>query len=188
MSLNSNGSKSNGGRDQSHEPPALARDAEGRIEPASLADIIQWFLERDPRVGVVRHPRVEEVFRWKQSAARESGEEVFEFASAEDRFAIGVMQALMQNPSERELHEWIGQLLNALDDAAKTNEELAQAYRLDATGALSPVAESEKIPTARGRDVYLTCCWLETLCTAEVRVLGWLYQELYGRSFRPENF
>jgi hypothetical protein len=94
----------------------------------------------------------------------------------------------MQNPSERELHEWIGQLLNALDDATKTNEELAQAYRLNTSDVQSPVVESEKIPTARGRDVYLTCCWLETLCTAEVRVLGWLYQELYGRSFRPENF
>jgi hypothetical protein len=188
MSLNSNGSKPDEARAQSHEPPTLARDAEGRIEPASLADIIQWFLERDPRVGVVRHPRVEEVFRWKQSASKDAGEEVFEFASAEDRFAIGVVQALMQNPSERELHEWIGQLLNALDDATKTNEEIAQAYRLNTSDVQSPVAESEKIPTARARDVYLTCCWLETLCTAEVRVLGWLYQELYGRSFRPENF
>ncbi|MDT7541345.1 MAG: hypothetical protein QOE33_1249 [Acidobacteriota bacterium] len=188
MSLKSNGSKPNEAREQSHEPPALARDAEGRIEPSSLARIIEWFIERDRRVNVVRHPRVEEVFRWKQAASREAGEEVFEFASAEDRFAVGVMQALMQNPSERELHEWIGQLLNALDEAAKTNEELAQAYRLDTAGALSPVAESEKIPTARGRDVYLTCCWLETLCTAEVRVLGWLYQELYGRPFSPENF
>jgi hypothetical protein len=185
MNLQSNGSSP---PQSSHQPPALARDAEGRIEPASLADIIQWFLERDPRVNVVRHPRVEEIFQWKQEASRGAGEEVFEFASAEDRFAVGVMQALMQNPSERELHEWIGQLLNALDDAAKTNEEVARAYQLDSAGDASRVAESEKIPTARGREIYLTCCWLETLCTAEVRVLGWLYQELYGRSFSPDNF
>lgn len=170
------------------QPPPLARDAEGRIEPASLADIIGWFLARDARVNVVRHPRVEEIFQWKQEAARAAGEEVFEFASAEDRFAIGVMQALMQNPSERELHDWIGQLLNALDDAVKTNEEVARAYQLDAASDASPLVESEKIPTARGREVYLTCCWLETLCTAEVRVLGWLYQELYGRSFSPDTF
>jgi hypothetical protein len=175
----------NGSPQPSHQPPALARDAEGRIEPASLADIIQWFLDRDPRVNVVRHPRVAEVFRWKQEAAREAGEQVFEFDTAEDRFAVGVVQALMQNPSERELHEWIGQLLNALDDATKTNEEVARAYRLDAAGGASPITESEKIPTARGREVYLTCCWLETLCTAEVRVLGWLYQELYGKPFAP---
>lgn len=179
MSLQSNGSPVS-----SHEPPRLARDAEGRIEPASLADIIQWFLERDPRVGVVRHPRVEEVFQWKQAASRDAGEEVFEFASAEDRLAVGVMQALMQNPSERKLHDWIGQLLNALDDATQTNEEMARAYHLETTDA-SRIAESEKIPTASGREVYLTCCWLETLCTAEVRVLGWLYQELYGKPFTP---
>jgi hypothetical protein len=167
-----------------HQPPALARDAAGRIEPSSLADIIEWFLERDPRVNVVRHPRVEEVFQWKQEAARAAGEEVFEFANAEDRLAVGVMQALMQNPSERELHEWIGQLLNALDEATKTNEEVANAYGLS-PGGESRVAESGKIPTASGREVYLTCCWLETLCTAEVRVLGWLYQELYGKPFQP---
>ncbi|MDT7605232.1 MAG: hypothetical protein QOF61_3229, partial [Acidobacteriota bacterium] len=118
-------------------------------------------------------------------ASREAGEEVFEFDTAEDRFAVGVVQALMQNPSEGELHDWIGQLLNALDDAAKTNEEMAHAYRLDAAGDASRLSESEKIPTARGREVYLTCCWLETLCTAEVRVLGWLYQELYGKPFTP---
>jgi hypothetical protein len=175
----------NGSPLSSHQPPSLARDAGGRIEPASLADIIGWFLERDPRVNVVRHPRVAEVFRWKQAAARDAGEEVFEFDTAEDRFAVGVMQALMQNPSETELHEWIGQLLNALDDATKTNEEMARAYSLDTAGDASRVTESGKIPTARGREVYLTCCWLETLCTAEVRVLGWLYQELYGKPFAP---
>lgn len=187
MSSEPNGQRRGRARGE-HEPPALARDAEGRIEPSSLIEIVGWFLDRDRRVNVMRHPRVEELFQWKQEAARAAGEEVFEFASAEDRFAVGVVQALMQNPSEAELHAWIGQLLNALDDAAKTNEEMAHAYALDTEGAQSPVTESEKIPTARGREVYLTCCWLETLCTAEVRVLGWLYQELYGRAFQPENF
>ncbi|MCA1815087.1 MAG: hypothetical protein LC746_01535 [Acidobacteria bacterium] len=180
-------SQPNGSQAPAQQPPHLALDAERRIEPASLGDIIQWFLDRDPRVGVVRHTRVEEVFQWKQRAAREAGEEVFEFARAEDRFAVGVMQALMRNQSEGELHDWIGQLLNALDDATRTNEEIARAYRL-ADGDSSRVAESEKIPTASGREVYLTCCWLEALCTAEVRVLGWLYQELYGRPFHPDNF
>lgn len=186
MSVQLNGG-SNGGAGAS-QPPALARDAEGRIEPSSLADIVGWFLDRDQRVNVVRDPRVEEIFQWKQEASRGAGEEVFEFASAEDRFAVGVVQALMQNPSERELHDWISQLLNALDDATKTNEEVAGAYRLDAGGAASALTESEKIPTAAGREVYLTCCWLETLCTAELRVLGWLYQELYRKPFHPDNF
>ena len=26
-------------------------------------------------------------------------------------------------------------------------------------------------------------CWVETLCTVEARVLGWLYKEFYGRPF-----
>ena len=170
---------------QSEQPPSLVRDAAGRLDASSVADIIQWFIERDARVNMIRHPRVEEVFQWKQAAQREAGEEVYEFASAEDRLAVGIYQALMQNASERELHGWISQLLNALDDASKTNEELAHAYDLETAGDSSRVAESGKIPAARGREVYLTCCWLEALCTAEVRVLGWLYQELYGRPFQP---
>jgi hypothetical protein len=163
-------------------PPALARDAAGRIDANALADVIQWFLDRDPRVNAVRHPRVAEVFRWKQEAERRAGEEVFRFDTAEDRFAVGVVQALMSNPDEPALHGWIAQLLNALDEAARTNEEITDAYRLDPA---RPVAESEKIPTQTAREVYLTCCWLEVLCTAEARVLGWVYQELYGRPFQP---
>ena len=164
-------------------PPALARDAAGRIDSGALADVIQWFLDRDPRVNAVRHPRAEEVFRWKQEAGRRANDEVFQFDTAEDRLAVGVVQALMSNPDERALHAWIAQLLNALDDASRTTEEITGAYRLDPAG--SAVAESAKIPAAAAREVYLTCCWLEVLCTAEARVLGWVYQELYGRPFRP---
>lgn len=165
------------------QPPALKPDAAGRIDSNALADVIQWFLDRDPRVNAVRHPRAEEVFRWKQEAERRAGEEVFRFDTAEDRFAVGVVQALMSNPDERALHGWIAQLLNALDDASRTNEEITSAYRLDP--AESAVAESEKIPTSAAREVFLACCWLEVLCTAEARVLGWVYQELYGRPFQP---
>jgi hypothetical protein len=174
---------SNGGGGAASEPPSLARDAAGRIDSNALADVIQWFLDRDARVNAVRHPRVEEIFRWKQEAARLAGEEVFRFDTAEDRFAVGVVQALMANTDERALHGWIAQLLGALDDASRTNEEITSAYRLDA--AAPAVAESQKIPAAEAREVYLTCCWLEVLCTAEVRVLGWVYQELYGRPFQP---
>jgi hypothetical protein len=164
-------------------PPALAPDAAGRIDSNALADVIQWFLDRDPRVNAIRHPRAEEVFQWKQEASRRAGEEVFRFDTAEDRFAVGIVQALRSNPDERALHGWIAQLLGALDDASRTNEEITSAYRLDPAG--SALAESEKIPTGAAREVYLTCCWLEVLCTAEARVLGWVYQELHGRPFQP---
>ncbi|HEX8073019.1 MAG TPA: hypothetical protein VF546_23940 [Pyrinomonadaceae bacterium] len=175
---------SNGGAER---PPVLARDAGGRVAPGALADVIEWFLDHDPRVNVVRHPRVEELFQWKQAQSRAAGEGVYEFDNAEARLAVGIVQAVVSNDGERELHAWIAQLLNALDEAAQTNEELAHTYQLDA-GAASVVAEAAKLPHERGREVYLTCCWLETLCTAEVRVLGWVYQELYGRAFHPNNF
>jgi hypothetical protein len=98
------------------------------------------------------------------------------------------MQAMVENASERELHAWISQLLNALEDASKTNEEVAADYKLEMGGENSVIDEAAKIPNERGRSLFLVCCWLETLCTAEIRVLGWFYQELYGRPFHPNNY
>ncbi|HEV2880489.1 MAG TPA: hypothetical protein VGX24_04220 [Pyrinomonadaceae bacterium] len=190
-SSKSNGAQKKVGGDDSAaagQPPPLARDEHGRIEPASLADLIEWFLDHDPRVNMIRHPKVEEVFQWKQAESRRAGEEVYEFTNAEERLAIGIMQAIVENEGEGALHGWISQLLNALDDATKTNEEVSHAYRLDTGGEASTVGEAAKIPTERGRAIFLTCCWLEALCTAEVRVLGWVYQQLYGRPFQPGNY
>ncbi len=177
--------RENGG---SQGPPQLARDAGGRVEPASLAVLIQWFLDYDERVAVVRFPVVEALFQWKQqeTLAQEPG--AVGFNSAEDRLAVGIMQALVSNDSEPGLHAWIKELLGALDDATKTNEAIAESYGLKPGEDSSPVEEAEKIPSRSERDIYLTCCWLETLCTAEIRVLGWAYRELYGRPFHPDNF
>jgi len=166
-------------------PPALARDEIGDINTSSLADVIEWFLTYDQRAGVIRHPKVEEIFHWKQEEQRREGEEIYQFAHAEDRLAIGIMQALAEHRSEDELHAWISQLLNALDDAAKTNEEMATAYNLKTDEVESTVKEALKIPTAKGRKIYLTCCWIEVLCTAEVRIMGWIYKELYGKPYSP---
>jgi hypothetical protein len=167
-------------------PPSLQQNEEGQINVSQLADVIQWFLDYDQRSSVIRHPKVEELFHWKQEQSRSEGEEVYSFGHAEDRLAIGIMQALAEHPSERALHDWISQLLNALDDAAKTNEEIATAYKLKNDEAPSTVKEAEKIPTASGRNIYLTCCWLEALCTAELRIMGWVYQELYGKPYSPK--
>ena len=168
--------------------PALRRDRQGSVDPASMADALQWFLDYDPRVAIIKHPRVEELFQWKQEESRREGEEVYMFPRAEDRLAIGIMQALVENSGEQELHTWVSQLLNALEDASKTNEEMAAAYQLQMSGEDSVIDEAAKIPTERGRSLFLVCCWLETLCTAEIRVLGWFYQELYGRPFHPNNY
>jgi len=171
----------------SQGPPPINFDAARKISTESLADVIQWFLERDQRVAVIRHPMVEELFQWKQNESKARNEDVFMFDHAEDRLAIGIIQALMQNSSERELHEWISQLLNTLDEASKANEEIANAYKLETEGGASIVQEAEKIPSRNERAGYLISCWLETLCTAEIRVLGWIYQELYKRPYNPER-
>lgn len=176
------------GASGAHEPPALRRDAHGRVEPASLAALIEWFLDYDERVAVVRFPAVEALFQWKQGEDLRERPDSYPFGRAEDRLAVGVMGALVENDDERALHAWIKDLLAALDDASKTNEAIAESYGLKPSEDSSVVEEAGKIPSRRERDIYLNCCWLETLCTAEARVLGWAYQGLYGRAFHPENF
>ena len=166
------------------EPP-LQRDSQGRIDVDSVPDVIQWFLDYDHRVAIIKHPRVEELFQWKQQQSRGEGEEVFSFNRAEDRLAIGIIQALAENTTERALHGWISQLLQALDAAAKTNESTAEAYKLNLKDPASLVKEADKIPAQRGRRDFLINCWVETLCTAEARVLGWLYKEFYSQPFQP---
>jgi hypothetical protein len=165
--------------------PPLRRSAAGDIDIDSVPDVIQWFLDYDERVAVIKHRNVEEVFQWKQAESKAAAEDVFVFAQAEDRLAIGIIQALAENSTERHLHGWISQLLNALDAASKATESASEAYQLDLRSGGSVIREAEKIPTARGQREFLINCWLETLCTAEARVLGWLYKEFYGRPFAP---
>lgn len=168
--------------------PVLLRDEYGAVDYDSLPEVIQWFLDYDQRVAIIKHPKVEELFQWKQEQSRQAGEDVFNFNRAEDRVAIGIIQSVAHNPTEPELHAWIAQLLNALNRASQATEQLSAEYKLDMTAAASIVQESRKIPAAVTRNNFLFDCWLETLCTAEVRVLGWLYREFYGRPFHPENF
>jgi hypothetical protein len=168
--------------------PVLGRDPYGNVDYDTLPDVIQWFLDYDERVAIIKHPKVEELFHWKQEQSRQAGEDLFNFNRAEDRLAIGILQSVAHHPSERELHGWVGQLLNALQQAQQRTEEIASAYGLDMKDANSIVAESQKIPASKTREAFLIDCWLESLCTAEIRVLGWLYREFFGRPFHPENF
>ena len=165
--------------------PPLQRDKYGQVDVDSVPDVIEWFLNYDQRVAIIRHPSVEEVFQWKQDHTETQGEEVFRFKQAEDRLAIGIIQALADNSTEPKLHAWLGQLLGALDSASKANESTAEAYKLDLRSGGSIVKQAEKIPFERGRTEFLMNCWIETLCTAEARVLGWLYKEFYGRPYAP---
>lgn len=167
--------------------PILLRDSAGAVDYDSIPDVIQWFLDYDDRVAIIKHAKIEELFQWKQQQSRDAGEDVFNFNRAEDRLAIGILQSLAHNPHEANLHDWIAQLLNALDTASKATESVASEYRLEMDDP-SIVSEAAKIPAASIRAEFLINCWLEALCTAEIRVLGWLYREIYGRPFHPANF
>jgi hypothetical protein len=172
------------GEGEVNQPPLL-RDAGGNVDVDSVPDVIEWFLNNDQRVAVIKHPAVEEVFQWKQQESKKQGEDVFVFNRAEDRLAIGIIQALADNATQRELHAWISQLLMALDTAAKANESTAEAYQLDLRSGGSILTQADKIPFQRGRAEFLLNCWIESLCTAEARVLGWLYKEFYGKPYAP---
>lgn len=166
-----------------NEPPKIRKTAEGGIDIGSIADLLEWFLNNDQRVALVRHPQVEELFQWKQKDDAEHGQEPYPFETAEARFAIGAIQAIQANTSEHDLRKWITEVLQALGEAKQTNEDIATEYSLNQ--GKSHLDESIKIATNTERRLYLTSSWLEALCTAEVRFLGWVYQELYGKPFQP---
>ncbi|NNE65320.1 MAG: hypothetical protein HKN33_02040 [Pyrinomonadaceae bacterium] len=165
------------------EPPKLRIDEDGSVNTESLADLLEFFLNYDQRVALVRHPQVEELFQWKQAEDEQSGMPTYPFENAEARFAIGVIQSVQENDTEEKLRRWVTDLLQALGQAKETNEDIAKSFGLQQDN--SHIQESMKLPSRQERMVYLTSCWIESLCTAEVRILGWVYQELHGKPFEP---
>ncbi len=150
---------------------------------SSLADLLEWFLMYDERTARMRHANTEELFQWKQKDDAEQGIAIYPFENAEARFAVGAFQALAENNSEPMLKLWISDLLDAIRESHKTKTEIAESYGLDADLDSFALARSEKLTTKAEKRLYLTSCWLEALFTAEVRFLGWVYQEIYGRPF-----
>ena len=168
-----------------NQPPALRRGSDGKIDPTSAADLIEWFLTHDERTARIRHPHTNELFLWKQADDEAAGVATYPFENAEARFAIGVFQALQENASEPLLGLWLNDVLAALHESRTTKTEIAEANKIDETSLDSAVEKAAKLTTNAERRLYLSSCWLETLFTAEARVLGWAYQELYGRPFTP---
>ncbi len=171
--------------EQQNQPPKLEKTASGDINTTSLADLLEWFLNYDQRVAIVRNPQVEELFQWKQADDAANGVEIYPFENAEARFAIGVFQAIAEYDSKAKLQTWITEVLQALGESKQTNEDIAASYKLNQSD--SHVAQAEAIPSKIERRLYLSSCWLESLCTAEVRFLGWVFQELYGKPFEPNG-
>lgn len=168
---------------QENEPPKLRRTETGEVDPGSLADLLEWFLMFDERTARMRHANTDELFRWKQADDEANGVGIYPFENAEARFAVGAFQALAENNSEPLLKLWISDLLEALQESHKTKTELAESYDLDADIEAFSLKKAERLTTNAEKRLYLTSCWLEALCTAEARFLGWVYQEIYGRPF-----
>ena len=165
------------------QPPRIRRTNDGETDVNSLADLLEWFLTYDERTARIRLPDTEELFRWKQADDEAHGVSIYPFENAEARFAIGAFQALAENDTEPLLQGWISGVLNPLHDARETKTELSDSYDLNNNPADSSLERAEKLTTNSEKRLFLTSCWIEVLCTAEARFLGWVYQELYGRPF-----
>jgi hypothetical protein len=166
------------------QPPSLTI-SDGAPSVSSLADLVEWFIANDERTSRVRHPYANELFEWKQKDDEAQGLATYPFENAEARFAIGTIQAVNENNSEPLLKLWITDVLDALHQAREMKAELTDAYQLDADPEAFALKKSEKLPTGIEKRLYLTNCWYEILYTAEARVLGYVYQEVYGRPFAP---
>src|SRR5687768_10309798 len=49
--------------------PPLQRDAVGNVDVDSVPDVIEWFLNNDQRVAVVKHPSVRKCFNGSSNRA-----------------------------------------------------------------------------------------------------------------------
>lgn len=172
-------------KEQGVEPPILRKTDSGDIDVGSLADLLEYFLTYDERTARMRHANSDELFQWKQADDEANGVGIYPFENAEARFAVGSFQALGENNTEELLKSWITDVLEALGRARETKTELEHSFHLDADMDASSLARSEKLTTNTEKRLYLSCCWLEVLCTAEARFLGYVYQEMYGQPYAP---
>ena len=172
-------------KEEGVEPPILRKTETGDIDVGSLADLLEWFLTYDERTARMRHANSDELFQWKQTDDEANGVGIYPFENAEARFAVGAVQALGENKTEPLLKEWITDVLEALGRARETKTELEHSFNLNADMEASSVAKADKLTTNTEKRLYLSCCWLEVLCTAEARFLGYVYQEKYGQPFAP---
>lgn len=169
------------------EPPPLRAAPDGKPDPMAIADIVEWFLNYDERTARIRHPHNNELFHWKQADDEKNGIPVYPFENAEARFTVGVVQALMHNNSEPLLDLWLNDVVAALAEAREARQEITEANSLDKNPDLSPMQRADLLPTNAEKRLYLSSCWLEALCTAEARVLGWIYLKMYGKPFSPKQ-
>lgn len=161
------------------------RAADGTVDASSIADVIEWFLNYDERTARMRHPHTNDLFLWKQVDDDANGVGTYPFENAEARFAIGTFQAVQENNSEPLLNLWLNDITAALHEARTTKAEVAESNKIDEASLDPAIKKAEKLTTKAEKRLYLSSCWFETLYTAEARVLGWIFQELYAKPFSP---
>ena len=166
-------------------PPLLQKTENGEINIESLAGTVEWFLNYDERVAAMRHPAVDAIYQWRQQDANSNGGEMEPFARAEDRFAIGIFQAVAENDSEPALKQWMSDTLTAMQESKELAGQIAGDYKFSPEANTAPIEEANLLPTNEEKRMYLSARWFEILCTADLRVLGWIYQQLYGKPFAP---
>lgn len=166
-------------------PPALVKTENGEINVESLANTVEWFLSYDERVAAMRHPSVDAIYQWRQQDANSNGQEMAPFPRAEDRFAIGVFQIIAENNSELSLKQWISDILTAMQESKELAGQIAGDYKFSLGANATPIDEANLLSTTDEKRMYLSARWFEILCTAELRVLGWIYQQLYDKPFAP---
>ena len=166
-------------------PPPIRRNEDGSVDDNWFADVIEWFLNFDERTARIRHSTANDLFEWKQQDDEANGVGTYPFENAEARFAIGVFQAVQENDKEPLLGLWMNDLLAAIHDAKESKREITEANNLLSDPAASFIDQAEKLTTGIEKRLFLSSCWAELLYSAEARVLGWIYQEMYGRPFTP---
>lgn len=172
---------------QQSEPPKLRRTPDGKLDNISVADVIEFFLNNDPRVNSIRHPHVQELYDWKQQDDKVNGIMPAPFETAEERFAIGIVLTLEHNDVQPLLQMQITEVLETLGQAKENTQQIEHSYKLESSQGKSVVEEANKIPSNTEKRLYLNSSWFEALCTSEARVLGWMYQEMYGVPFEPSQ-
>lgn len=165
--------------------PPLVKTQNGEINIESLANLVEWFLSYDERVAALRYPSVDAIYQWRQQDANSNGAEMEPFPRAEDRFAMGIFQAIAENSSEPALKTWISDILTAMQESKELAGQIAGDYKFSPEANVSPIEEANLLATNEEKRMYLSARWFEILCTAELRVLGWVYQQLYGKPFAP---
>ena len=119
----------------------------------------------------MRLPYTDELFQWKQADDEANGIGTYPFENAEARFAIGVFRRGDEQFRAAAADVDLG-CTGSFERIARDpdgNRPFVQDGRdLGKLGA----RKGRKANQPGGKRLYLTSCWLETLCTAEARVLG----------------